>query len=364
MPHKHKPVATAEQLCDALHSIAAASSATARAGAPLLPDSLASISSITPSSISWICSSPEMQPVAQRILAMAEQCKQRSDVQPSPAVVDEPDMRSAQTTIFVYITLNSACHAVGDDTVTLTDLLGSLLLSEELSSLSSLCHTADLRLCSLHSSLSHLTAASHTLQQQLNQTQHNIQQHNLTLANAEQQLATLQQQYDHTATAHTTTLHTLTTSLASLPNAQLLSSLIEADDAVDAAVSQWEAAADAVWDERASSEVGVEEVERELQRLSAALEVQYRQTVHAELQRLAAKHRYEAAVQQKEQGPAVQLARDSEEHQSAAAPTHTAVVVAHHRWSPSSHLERCVTVVCSVVRWWMPEWSWRRCSAG
>ena len=188
----------------------------------------------------------------------------------------------------------------------------------ELSSLSSLCHTADLRLCSLQSSIPHLTRASHTLQEQLTHTQHSIQQHNTALAHTSQQLTALQQQYHRTTTAHTTTLHTLTTSLAHLPTQPLLLSLLEADEAVDAAVQRWEDAAEAEWQEWERGEVGVDEVESELQRLSAALEAQHRENVHAELKRLAAQHRYEAAVQQKQQGPVAECATDSDEHQSAA----------------------------------------------
>jgi len=188
--------------------------------------------------------------------------------------------------------------------------------SEELSSLSSLCHTADLRLSSLQSSLAHLTAASHTLQQQLNHSQHTTQQHNTTLAHSHTRLTTLQQHYHHLTTTHTDTLHTLTTSFAALPSPSLLSSLTEADEAVDAAVEQWEAASVAEWEEWQSGELSVEEGESELQRLTAALEVQYREHVHAEMQHLAAKHRYKAAVHQAECGAAVR--HDSEEHQSAA----------------------------------------------
>ena len=365
MPHKLKPVATAEQLCAAIHSLAAASSA-GRVGPPVLPDLLASIGSITPSSIGWLCSSPELQPLVQRILALAEQSVQPAEVQPPPVAVDDQDLRSVATSAnacAVYHSARLASRHHTDRTV-----ISVRVRSEELSSLSSLCHTADLRLSSLQSSLSHLTAASHTLQQQLNHSQHTTQQHDTTLAHSFTQLTTLQQHYHHLTTTHTDTLHTLTASLAALPSPSLLPSLTEADEAVDAAVEQWEAAIVAEWEEWQSGELGVEEVEGELQRVSAALEVQYREHVHAEMQHLAAKQRHEAAVQQAECGAAVRYERDSEEHQSAAR-THTR----HFHSAPASDLVVSLNsplivaplccLSCSAVRWWMGAWSSHHYSA-
>ena len=94
MPHKHKPIATAEQLCAAIQSLATTSSSDG--DQPVSSTVLAAITSITPSSISWLCSSSEMQPLVQRILAMAEQPKQQQPVeQPSPVIVDEQGIRSA-----------------------------------------------------------------------------------------------------------------------------------------------------------------------------------------------------------------------------------------------------------------------------
>ena len=73
-----------------------------------------------------------------------------------------------------------------------------------------------------------------------------------------------------------------------------------------------------MWDDWQSGEAEVGEVEAESQRLSAALEVQYRESVHAEMQLLAAQHRYEAAVRQKERRTAEPVGTDDDEHQSAA----------------------------------------------
>ena len=99
MPHKHKPAHTAEQLCAAIHRLAAANSEPTGAGHPFSPETVASVDAITPSSVGWLCSSPEMLPLVQRILAMAEQCKQQPDALPAAASTDEREMRSASASI-------------------------------------------------------------------------------------------------------------------------------------------------------------------------------------------------------------------------------------------------------------------------
>ena len=185
-----------------------------------------------------------------------------------------------------------------------------------MSDLSSLCHSADLRLRSLRSSIARLSSASHSLQQQLTQSQHASQQHNSTLAHSHQQLCSLQHDYQLAAAAHLSTLHDLAASLNQLPTQPLLSALDEADDALTEAGQQWEEAAEAEWAEWNSNEAGVDEEESELRRLSAALELQYRESVHAKLQHLAAQRRYESAVQYAQRSPAAQRETDSEEQQS------------------------------------------------
>ena len=95
MPHKDKPAATASQLCAAIHRLAAANSEPTGAGQHLPPETVASVDAMTPSSVGWLCSSPEMLPLVQRILAMAEQCKQQPDALPPAASEDEREMRSA-----------------------------------------------------------------------------------------------------------------------------------------------------------------------------------------------------------------------------------------------------------------------------
>ena len=193
--------------------------------------------------------------------------------------------------------------------------------SAALSSLSQRCRSADRRLASLQSSLSHLSASSLSLQQQTQQASHSLTLHNSHIAASTSLLSSLQSQHSHCSQCCLQQLQQLTGAAHQHGEcgweAETWEEQYSALDAqLETELLQWETelrqGAEAVCaphDEQAA------EWEAELQRLARAMEVGFQASTNARMQHEAAEAQF--AIQQLQQSsPAGADAETEEELQS------------------------------------------------